>query len=61
MAEVQKIFHCGKKFKKMSNRQLNISLAAIILAHIKNYTYLHSGPLLADAIIKSIAVGVPGI
>jgi hypothetical protein len=33
----------------------------MILAHIKDYTYLHSGPLLAEAIIKSIVAGVPGI
>lgn len=33
----------------------------MILAHIKDYTYLHSGHLLADSIIKSIVAGVPGI
>jgi hypothetical protein len=45
----------------MTQRRLNISLAGLILAHIKDYTYLHSAPLLAEAITKSIAAGVPGI
>lgn len=39
----------------------NLSLAAIILMNIKDYTPFHSGPVLSDVIIEAVRLDVPGI
>jgi len=36
-------------------------MAAIIFANSRNYSFLHSGPVLVEAVIKAIELGVPGI
>ena len=39
----------------------NLSLAAIILSNIKDYTPFHSGPVLGDVINEAVRLDVPGI
>lgn len=56
-----------KKFGKVDNldhtvcEYTNMSMAAIIYSHIKEYSNYHSGPLIANAVIKSVKKEVPGI
>ena len=42
-------------------KHTNASMAGLIFACIKDYSYLHSGPLLAAAINKAIKKSIPGI
>ena len=42
-------------------RKTNVGLAALIFDQIKDYKYLHSGPLLTFAVIESIKSEVPGM
>lgn len=39
----------------------NVHIASLILSKIKDYSYLHSGPLLTSSISKAIRQKVPGI
>ena len=39
----------------------NAAMAGLIFACIKDYSYLHSGPLLGPAINKAIGKNIPGI
>ena len=49
----------GAKQKK--NKKTNIPLAALMLELIKNYSYLHSAPILCEAVIAAINAEVPNI
>ena len=46
---------------KLKSSNANLSMAAIIFANSRNYSFLHSGPVLVDAVIQAIKLGVPGI
>jgi hypothetical protein len=46
---------------KLTSKNANLSMAAIIFANSKNYSFLHSGPVLVEAVIRAIKLGVPGI
>lgn len=49
------------KIKIAKAKKTSYSMAALIFACIKDYSYLHSGPFLSDVIIASVKMGVPGI
>lgn len=39
----------------------NLTVAKILFDGIKEYSFLHTGPLISKAIINAISKGVPGI
>jgi|LakMenEpi03Aug12_release.lakeMendotaPanAssembly.Ray.scaffolds.fasta_scaffold294743_1 hypothetical protein len=43
------------------NKHLNLSLAALVFANIKDYSIWHSGPMLKEAVIEAIRKDIPGI
>ena len=43
------------------NTNLNLSLAALVFANIKDYSIWHSGPMLKEAVIEAIRKDIPGI
>lgn len=43
------------------NTNLNLSLAALVFANIKDYSIWHSGPMLKEAVIEAIKKDIPGI
>ena len=46
---------------KLRNREMNLQMAHIIFSEIKEYSYLHSGPYLVEAITTAVKCNVPRI
>ena len=47
--------------KKKAKPEMNMQMALVIFKEIKDYSFLHSGPYLVDAITKAVRCDVPGI
>ena len=45
--------------EKLKDKEINMQMAHVIFQEIKNYSYLHSGPYLVEAITTAVKCNVP--